>query len=357
MNTTLLRLATVGLLALAATPLAAQVTVQAGNAQVTLGGYLQTQFNSSSVDATEASEFLIRRARLTTQIEINDFLSGRFQPDFAGGGARIQDAYARLTFSESFRVTLGQFKRPFDIFEIVSSSRILVIERDGDIRGVNDCSGLGGVCSFSRFTEGLELGDRDIGFMLDGTDGSGRIAYALAVTNGTGTNAVDENGSKSITGRVVVGAGPDLRIGGNVAVHDYVNGVTVDDDYALAMGADVEFGGYEGGWHGVAGVMVGDNWQNLSLAGDPSTFVAAQGILTYRAAVEGNEYVSAIEPLGRLSFGNPSTDAGNDGGVLLTPGFVLHMTGLNKLETNIDIWLPDAGDTQWSLKIQSQLHF
>lgn len=331
--------------------------MHAGDAQVTLGGYLQVQFNSSSVDGAESSEFLIRRARLTTQIEINDFISGRFQPDFAGGGARIQDAYARLTFSESFRITLGQFKRPFDVFEIVSSSNILVIERDGDIRGVNDCSGLGGVCSFSRFTEGLELGDRDIGFMLDGSDGTGRIAYAVAVTNGTGTNAADENGTKSITGRLVVGAGPDVRVGGNLGLHDYVNTVTVDDDYALAIGADVEFGGYEGGWHGVAGVMLGDNWQDLDAAGDPATFVAAQGIVTYRAPVEGSEYVGAIEPLGRISFGNPNTDAGNDGGVLLTPGLVLHFVGRNKIETNIDVWLPDGGDTQWSLKVQSQLHF
>jgi hypothetical protein len=356
LNTKILR-AVVGGLVIGVTPASGQVTVQTDFGQATIGGYLQVQFNTSSVDGARSSDFLIRRARLGAQVEINDFLTVRFLPDFGAGSARISDAYARLNFSESFRVTMGQFKRPFDLFQLVSSSQILVVERTGVIRGLDDCPGLGGICSFSSFSVALGLSDRDIGVMVDGTGGSGRVSYAVSVTNGNGANALDENGSKSVSGRVRVEAAPNVRIGGNIALHDYVNTATVEDEYAMAIGADVEFGSYDGGWHGVAGLMVGDNWLDLDAGGDPSTFVTAQGILTYRAPVEGNEYVRAIEPIGRLSFGNPNTDVASDGGVLLTPGMVLHFIGRNKIEANVDVWLPDTGDTAWSLKMQTQLYF
>ena len=55
-----------------------------------------------------------------------------------------EDAYVRLTFGSGFRATIGQFKRPFDVFELTSSTQTLVIERAGGVDGVSACAGPGG---------------------------------------------------------------------------------------------------------------------------------------------------------------------------------------------------------------------
>ena len=112
-----------------------------------------------------------RRARLSTGVQVNDFVSGRVLTDFGNGSVTLRDAYLRLDFSPALRVTMGQFKRPFDPFELESASQILVIERAGDIRGVSRCTGVGGVCSLSRLTKRLEFSARDIGVMATGTAG------------------------------------------------------------------------------------------------------------------------------------------------------------------------------------------
>jgi len=336
-------------------PVSGQVVVKSRAAELTVTGRVQAQFNTTSVSGEPFSENLIRRARMTLEVEINDFVSGKVQPDFGEGKTTLKDAWVRLTFSPGFRITTGQFKRPFDLFELTSSTRILVIERAGTIRGVNDCAGPGGVCTFSRLTEKLQLADRDIGIMFDGT--AGKTTWQVAMTNGTGANKDDENGTKSWTGRVRVKATSSFSVAVNLAVHDYANEITADDEYAVAGGADIEIGNFSRGFHAQGGVVLGQNWRNLDLQGDPSTFVTTQGIATFRQPVANSPYVTAVEPVARISFGDPDTDLGRNGGVLLTPGFIVHLVGRNRLATNVDVWIPDTGSTEWSLKFQSNLHF
>jgi hypothetical protein len=331
---------------------AAQGIVRSSAAEITLTGRVHSQFNTTSVTGAPGSEFLIRRARVAAELEISDIVSGKVEPDFGEGSISLKDAYVRLTFSPALRATFGQMKRPFDLFELTSSSQILVIERAGGIRGVSGCPRLGGVCSFSRFTERLQYSDRDIGLFLEGAP-SAPVTWSFAATNGTGANSDDENGTKSFTGRVNFAATPNVTVGANVAMHDYA--FAGDDEYATAFGGDVEIGNYDQGLHVQAGFITGDNW--LVDPGDPTTFFAVQGIVSYKSPVTNNRYVSALEPLGRLSIGNPDTDTPDDGGILITPGVMLHFTGRNKIAANIDVWAPSVGDTEWSLKVQSFLHF
>jgi hypothetical protein len=329
--------------------------VQTREASITLTGRVQTQFNTTSVSGEPFSAFLVRRARATVDVEVNDFVSGRIMPDFGEGSVKLRDAYAQLTFDPTFRLTFGQFKRPFDLFQLTSSTQILVIERAGDIRGVSACAGPGGVCSLSRLSEKLQFSDRDIGIMVDGS--SGETEYAFAVQNGVGANLADENGTKSYTGRVRVGAGNDLRIGGNVGLHDYVKTAQGSDDYALAGGADIEIGNFTEGLHVQAGIITGQNWANPDVGGNASTFLAAQAIIAWKSPVANSRMVSHLEPLARISLADPDTDMSNDGGVLLTPGFVVHFAGRNKIAANIDIYVPGTGGTEWGLKFQSYLHY
>ncbi|KPK79688.1 MAG: hypothetical protein AMS25_11600 [Gemmatimonas sp. SM23_52] len=343
--------------ALTATSAAAQVELKSKATEVTVTGRVHIQWNTTSVDDELSNEFLIRRARLTAELKINDVVSGKIQPDYGEGEISLKDAYLRLTFDPAFRATLGQFKRPFDVFELISSTQILVIERAGGIRGVEACSGPGGICSYSRFTEKLGYSDRDIGVMIDGSLGNGQWGYMAAATNGAGANNAEENDAKSFSGRLEFTPIEDLTIAGNVGIHDYPNEITEDDDYAVAFGGDVEWGNYNEGLHVQAGVIAGDNWKNLDESGDPSAFVTAQGILTYKVPLSDNPFVEAIEPVARVSWGEPDTDADHDEGFLFTPGVVVFFSGRNKIALNVDIWRPTEGNSEYSVKVQSSLHF
>lgn len=343
------------LLAIAAGPLGAQVQVRSQAAEIRLTGRVQTQFNTTSVTGEPGSEFLIRRARFAAELTINQLVSGKIEPDYGEGTVGLRDVYLRLTFSPALRATFGQFKRPFDLFQLTSSTDILVIERTGKIRGVGACSGPGGVCSLSQLTEKLQFSDRDIGAMLDGVHHSGKVGYMVAITNGAGQNVADENGGKSFAGRLRATPSENLAIAVNLGLHDYVH-PTRGDERAAAWGADLEAGSFEEGMHVQLGVVGGENWRNL-VAGDPSTFLAAQAIVTYKVPLASTRYVTHVDPVGRLSWGDPNTAIGNDDGVLLTPGVVLHFAPRNKLAVNLDFWSPAQGPSEWSLKMQSYLYF
>lgn len=335
-------------------PSLAQVPVRLEAPQVRLSGRVQAQFNTTSVDGELASEFLVRRARLSVEVILNDFLSGKVDPDFGSGKVQLRDAYLRLNFGPVLRLTGGQFKRPFDLFELTSSADILVIERAGDIRGVNACAGPGGVCSWSRLTEGLQLADRDIGVMVEGTDPSRRLSYAAAVTNGAGQNRADENGRKSFSARARVTLAGNVLLGANFALHDY-RASGARDAWATAWGVDLEVGNWERGLHLQAGTVGGDNWLNL-VASDPTTFLALQAIVSYKWTVSGKRYLSAVEPVARVSWSDPALGQPTGGGWLLTPGLMLHFAPRNKLAGNLDFW-SSRGIREWSLKLQSYLYF
>jgi len=142
-----------------------------------------------------------------------------------------------------------------------------------------------------------------------------------------------------------------------VALHDYMDPIGADDDFAIAYGADLEYGNYDSGMHVQAGVIGGQNWRSLDATGNPARFLTAQGILSYKSPVSNHQFVSAIEPVGRVSLADPNTDTGNNLGLLVTPGLMVHFTGRNKVAANIDLWLPNVGETEWSFKVQSYLHF
>jgi hypothetical protein len=350
----LLAAAAVGLAALTA-PLAAQTTFHTHAVQITVGGRLHTQLNTSPADSEPTAEFLVRRARVDASVKINDFLSGFVQPEYAGSKAFLQVAYVQLNFAPALHAMIGQYKRPFDLFTQTSSTDILVIERTGAIRGVGTCSGVDGMCTFGQFMEKLRLSTPDIGVILNGGDRAGRFSYAAAVMNGAGENVPDENGTKSYTGRVVIAPAHHFHLGANLALHDYVE-PTGANGYARVVGGDLELGDFIRGLHVQAGAMVGDNWLN-PIAGDPSTFVTAQAIVSYKFSVNHPPYAEAIEPVARVSWGNPDTAAPQDGGLLMTPGLVWFVSGKNKLAANVDVWRPQQGATAWGLKLQSYLFF
>jgi hypothetical protein len=331
--------------------LLAQTEISARGASIRIGGRLHAQFQSSSVEDTEA-DFFFRRARLIADVSVTDFWSGRVQADFAGGGASLQDAYVRMNFADNFRVSMGQFKRAFDLFELASSTELSIIERDGRVAGVSTCAGVGRVCSYGRFISSLALGGRDQGVRVE--TGIGPVSVLASVTNGTGANASDENDQKSLSGRVTFQATDDIALSAQFARHDFVNGL--EDEYANGWGLDAEYGGFREGLHVQAAVAGGDNWRILDAEGDPSTFLAWQAVGAYYLPL-ASERFTAWEPLFRISSGDPNTDVDDDAGLVFTPGAMLYIQGRNKIGFNVDFWSPETGDSEWSLKVQSFLYF
>jgi hypothetical protein len=335
---------------------AAQITVTTGSAELKIGGYFQGQLLTTSVDShPQTTDMIVRRARLVFDLKLNDFLSARLQPSYDVFFSGIQDAYVRLTFAPQARVTLGQFKRPFDVFALTSSTQILVIERSGLVPGVNTCGGGILICSYGVLSGGLRYSSRDLGAMIDGSLGSSRVRYAFAVTNGAGIKRREENGTKSFTGRLAVSLPGNLAVSGQIGVHDFINDVREINDYASAWALDADWGSYERGLHVKAGVLSGQNWRNLTDEGAPRQFAAVQGIATYKHLLGGDRRVYAIEPVFRVSV-SEMNGAGGDG-VLYTPGVVFYFVGRTKFAVNSDIWSPDEGDSQWSLRAQMYFRF
>lgn len=346
-------LASLGLLsALLAAPTAAQSVSSRAAETIRVGGRLHTQYAASSVDLAD-NDFFFRRARVILDVTVNDLVSARVQPDFAGGKAVLQDAYLTLAFSDALEVSMGQFKRAFDLFDLSSSTDLSLIERDGRVAGAGSCAGVGGVCTPTRLTDKLEFAGRDTGLRVEG--GAGALGYEVTVTNGSGANTPDENDAKSVAGRLTFAAAEGLRLGGAVGVHDYL---LPDEEvgYATAFTADVEYGTWRDGLHAQVAVTRGDNWKVLDASEAEATFTTFQAWASYYVPVAGPGLVG-VEPVGRVAWADPDGDGQDDAALLFTPGLMFYVGGKNKIGVNVDVYAPDTGDTEYSLKVQSFLYF
>lgn len=335
--------------------LSGQVEINARDAQIRFGGRLHSQFATSSSEVGKSTDFFTRRARLTLDICVSPLLDARVQPDFGGGKLELKDAYFRLHFDRRLRLSVGQFKRAFDLFELNSSTDVVVVERTGRIDGVGGCPGPGGTCTLSRFTEKLAYSDRDIGFRADGSLGE-QVTYMATLTNGTGTGGSDENSGKSLAGRVSVRLAEGVAVSANVSRHDFV-GETGDTRAAAAFGGDLEIGGFRSGTHFQAGLVGGENWRLATPSANAiPRFLTWQTILSRYFPLEGERF-EAVEPIFRASWGDPDRAVGDDSGLLLTPGVFLYVKGKNRIGVNLDSYRSGPDTSEFSFKLQTYLYY
>lgn len=333
-------------------PAAAQTEIAARASSLTVGGRLHGQYQASSVDGAD-NDFFMRRARINLDVTFNDFFTGKVLTDFAGGTATLLDAYVRMSFSDQFRISAGQLKRAFDLFELVSSTDLSLIERDGGVGGYSACTGVGSVCSYSRLTEELDFAGRDTGLKVDGS--SGEFSYQGTITNGRGVGVRDENDGKSVSGRGSFTVDEDVVVSANVGMRDYLNPLD-ETASAVAWGADVQVGTWRDGFLLQAALAGGDNWRSLDGFNEPGQFLAIQAAASYYHPLENDNFI-AVEPIARLSVADPDGDMADDGGTLLTPGVMLYMMGKNKVGVNLDYYMPQTGDAVYSVKFQTFLYF
>jgi len=319
------------------------VEVESKASKLNVTGRVQAMWSHSSIDNGDPSnEFLLRRARLAIKLSVNDWVSGMVEPDFAVVDQKVElkDAYFKMEPSDHLAIVVGQTKRRFDIFELTSSTQMLIIERDGRIGRVK-------VPSYSLLTESLGYADRDIGVFVMAHDEKERFNVEAGLTNGTGANKKAELGEKAFQGRVSLKpiADRDLTINVGTSVKPFANGATAVDSievkYAAAFEGSLEYGNFKSGPHVQAGVVVGTKHDDYNLATDESpSFTAFQGIATYKRAFADTKWFEAIEPLIRVSYADPNTDVDDDGGILVTPGVNLFLVGRTRLALNADIFLP-----------------
>lgn len=338
---------------------AAAQAIEAGDLRLDPTGRVQIQFNTTSVDnddlaaAPASSAFETRRARLGTRFAYGDWIMGKVEADLAGAGARLTDGFAELAVSDGLGVRAGQFKKPFGLFELESSTQIRTIERGVRIRGVRELVAVPG--ETQSLLEGSGHVGRQIGVMAHGQ--AGRLGYAAGVFNGEGANTLETSGTKAYAGRLTYGVRDPLVLGAAVSVQPTRPFDNAAVTQGTAIGVDATWGGFRReGLTVMAEAMMGDNALR-AVAGDPATMRGVHGTAAWFAPRVGR--VEGIEPVLRLSWADPDTGVDDDHGTLLTPGLNLYFSGRNRLMVNGDVYVPgqDELDTEFAVVAQLQLHF
>lgn len=380
-----IRLAVAALIGLLAAPSSAAaqegVPIVSSAEEIDLSGRFQLQAATSSCagDPPDAGspcasvapglDWFARRARLSATVRVSDFISGKIEPDFGSvSGVTLRDAYGMLTFSESARLQVGQFKKPFDGFHLTSSTQILTIERDLDVPGVPGQRAL----SMAELTTANTLSSYDLGVMISGRL-SENVRYRAGTFDGRSPSANgDVNTEKQFVGRLqystqagelplklaVAGALTDLPytgVEGRLAGQYYANGELW-----------AELGDFEGGPHVQAGWVFGENTLEAPAGGTPAppdaelaTMHGFQVIGSYRTPVEAVPRVEAVEPLLRIAVSEPNTGIDDDAVYGFTPGVQVFFAGRNKVAVNWDfVSFADGGTSSAnSFKLQYQFHF
>ena len=387
--------ATLGILGAGSETLRAQDTtglvLTANAVEVDLSGRVQTQVTTSScsdfpfasgspcTEQVPAMDMFIRRARFSLGVEISDLVDAEIQPEFgAVDQVELKDAWGRLNFSPSFRVMVGHFKRPFDGFQLTSSTRILTIERDLDVPGVPGLA----APSLDELTTRFRVSDRDVGMTAHGAPPGTGLQYWVGIFNGRGPeDNGDLNTDKQFVGRLqytfrpggtlplslaAAAASTDLPVQGL----DDQPGVRASGERYTNFELWAELGTFAPGPHVQAGLIFGDNPLQTP-AGDPvstdpvvgdrefASSRAWQVIGAYRISLADEELLEAVEPVLRVTGAEPNTDLDDDEAWGVTPGVQLFFGGRNKLALNWDlvVFADDRVESVNSFKAQFQIHF
>jgi hypothetical protein len=365
-------------------PLTAQ-TIEAGDVKLKLIGRLQTQFSTTSVDEDElvalgwtpatpipSSSFETRRIRFGAELEYEKWLTGKLEMEFGMARLQIRDAFMNLGFDPRFQLRFGQYKKPFSLLQLTSSSIWPMIERGVRIRGLTESmlvqdSLAGGTRVLQTFRGTTLIGEEqdllenflyqnfELGASVHGRFGG--FGYHAGVFNGTGWDRADDNDDKSYAGRVTYKLPTELPItfGAAASYREFRMTTTpaITTEGGTAFEADIEVGAFRrAGLHLLGEVTTGEN-----LRQPDDDFMGVQGIVTYFVSLSGAR-IDGLEFGGRASYGDPRIDIDGDDGLLLTPGVNVYFSGRNRLMFNWDFYQTgDRFTNENALRAQAQLYF
>lgn len=147
-------------------------------------GYAQMDANFPIGNSPGISEFMIRRARLAATGYFQKNFRYMIYARFDKGKAELNEAFLESRHLSFARIRIGQFKVPFSLYNLTSSSQIRFVNRP-------------------LVVENLSPG-YDIGAMVFGNVLDERIEYAIGIFNGEGQNNKEINDQKDLIGRLVV---------------------------------------------------------------------------------------------------------------------------------------------------------
>ncbi len=357
-----------------------------GDVRIRLIGRIQSQFSTTSVDESElvaaglnpstipATTFEMRRLRFGAELDYQKWLTGKAEVEMAMGRLQMRDAFVNFGFDPALNLRFGQFKKPYSLLQLYSSSMWPLIERGMLIRGTTDKmlhadSTAGGTRLLSSFRgvavmpeeqallevfgyQNFELGAAVHGRM----DGFG---YTAGIFNGTGADRSDDTNGKAYAARITYQLPIDLpfTFGAAISHRDYriAQRPTIQTNSGTAYEFDVEVGAFRRqGPHLLGEVAIGEN---LAVADDD--FLGAQAILAWYEPIR-DDRVQGIELAGRVSYGDPRRDFDDDGGWFFTPGLNVYFSGQrNRLMFNWDVFNPKADrfDTENAVRVQAQVYF
>ncbi len=163
---------------------------------IQFSGYVQARYQNLD-EKGKIDGFDIRRARLDIKGNISPYWGYRFQADFAGTTSKLLDIYGECKIFSYLNFTFGQFKIPFSMENLASSSKLEMIDRSQVVEAL---------VARGKDVIGNQNG-RDIGFQVYGNflkfDDKFLFDYSLGIFNGAGINISDKNEAKSFAGRLV----------------------------------------------------------------------------------------------------------------------------------------------------------
>lgn len=182
---------------LVAAPCAAQSwTSEDETLSISVGGKLHA--DGWAADGGARSQFLVRRARAEIDIEIADRFRATFDPGFGGGKPKLLDGWVEADLFGSVRLRAGQFKSPFGLESLRSSTDLRFAER--------------------ALATALSP-RRDVGAMLHMK--GPRLEAALGLFNGVPDGASDNtepSDAKDVIGRLLVAPVDGVFVGLAVAL-------------------------------------------------------------------------------------------------------------------------------------------
>lgn len=310
---------------------------------------LQVQLNTTSVDAEPGSEWLLRRARIAVRGWIAGWVRGDIEGDFGRGSARLTDGYVTLGFDPVLALRIGQYKKPFNAHELVSSRELLVAERDGAPRGTDGPTPDG-------LVDDLGWSNRDIGIEWDGR--RDRLGWAVGFWNGAGDNAREDDDGKQLAGRLNVAVLPGWTVSGAWTGKRVSEPPDAPDaTWYQAVELAVTGGEYaEPGWRALGQVMAGDNWDPELGGGDDASFLALQGIVGYHVPLFTTPWLIGVEPTVRIGWADPDTDLDDDQALISTAGVNIYFHERLKTQLQADYLSPE-GDGEVALRVHTVLEF
>jgi hypothetical protein len=338
---------------------------------------------TASRDGAPPFDIFLRRARGSVEATIADFVDVKLQLDFSGfDDVAIKDGFARLNFFPALKVRFGNMKRPFDGFQLTSSSQMIIIERDLDIPGVPVLRAL----SLDELTSRFRASDRDVGIELSGDIAGGRVSYWAGYFAGQQIqDALDTLPNADSRGQWIARAQANLQVGkmpldiavaGAVTDRPFVtdDGVTFTGKYFTNLELWVQLGGFNEGLLIQGGYVYGQN-PFMNRQGDlldflpTDEFARAQTFQVntgWRFLTRPKDYqgsiakrpIEAIQPVFRVTWADANLDIADDDNWGLTPGVQIFFYGRNKLALNWDLALfSDDTSSASSFKLMLQGYF